>query len=252
MEKYCKPNLPDSMVTLMIMSGEYEFLIKEIEALGINVIKTYQHSGLPKEVACHADMHCLHVCSDKLFVLKDDENLYKQLNMHSIDYTYSIKAPFPKYPNDIMLNCAVINNFLFGNLEFTDSGVKEYCHKNSINTVNINQGYAKCSTAIISKSAIITSDDTVYSSAAKNGFDVLKIKKGHIELPGYNYGFIGGSCGKISKDTLAFCGKIENHPSYKDIKAFAENYGIYLLSLSNNQLLDIGGMLPIKQKNSDY
>ena len=78
---------------------------------------------------------------------------------------------------------------------------------------------------------------------------MLKIQKGFISLPGYDYGFIGGCCGKLSKNILAFTGKIESHPDYNNIKDFCRNYNVNVLSLTNDDLLDIGGILPIAETN---
>ena len=64
-------------------------------------------------------------------------------------------------------------------------------------------------------------------------------------LDGYDYGFIGGACCKISKGVLAFFGNAKAHKCYDDIKAFCKNYNVDLLSLANERLCDIGSFMPI-------
>ena len=75
--------------------------------------------------------------------------------------------------------------------------------------------------------------------------DVLLIRKGYIELPGVDYGFIGGSSFKYNRNTLVFTGNIKLHPDYESIKSFAQNHNVELLSLTENTMIDIGSIIPI-------
>ena len=65
-------------------------------------------------------------------------------------------------------------------------------------------------------------------------------------LEGYPYGFIGGSCALFSPDTLAFFGDISKHPDYSNIRSFTKNHGVDIISLSNQELYDAGGIIAIK------
>lgn len=246
--KLCKPNLPDNKVSHAIISGEYVNLIDEINKLGIKVIKTNQHNALPKAESYHADLQCIHI-DNEIVVSKNNTPLIQQLEEYNINYTECINNLAANYPNCIRLCSALLDKFVLCNIKGTDKKVIELCEKNNKVILNVNQGYAKCSTAIVSDNSIITSDESIYITARKHNIDVLKIQKGFIDLPGYNYGFIGGCCGKLSKDILAFTGKIENHPDYYNIRSFCKNYSVSILSLSNKRLLDIGGILPIAESN---
>ena len=113
--------------------------------------------------------------------------------------------------------------------------------------LHTNQRYAKCCCAVVGENALITSDNGIYKICLANKIDVLKISVGDILLDGYAYGFIGGCCGFISKNTLAFSGNVKLHKNYTDIRDFARNYHVELYSLTNGKLYDIGGILPIKE-----
>ena len=76
----------------------------------------------------------------------------------------------------------------------------------------------------------------------------LKIRDGFIELPGYNYGFIGGACGLISPYKLAFAGDVTRHPDYLAIKTFLHSQKVEAICLHDGNLFDIGGILPIMEK----
>ena len=91
------------------------------------------------------------------------------------------------------------------------------------------------------KNGVITQDKTIYEALQKDGIPSLLITAGHIALPGYDTGFIGGASLALAGNTTAFFGKIEDHPDYERIRAFAEGLGATLLSLSNEVLTDCGG-----------
>ena len=71
------------------------------------------------------------------------------------------------------------------------------------------------------------------------------IPSGDISLPGLDYGFIGGTCGLISKNQMAFFGNLENHPYGNHIKNFLLKYDVEPIYLSNGKLIDRGSILTI-------
>ena len=243
----CKPNLPNNKVTTVIMSGQYLNLVDDIASFGINVITTKQHGSLPPSEGFHADMQCLHI-NDIIITEDNNYNLLSQLEKYNIKSICSTKRLQQNYPYNILFNCAVIDDKAFCKIPLSDDFIQQMLDSLNIEVVAVKQGYSKCSTVIVSKNAIITADESIYTAAYNKKFDVLKIPTGFVRLYGYDYGFLGGACSKINKDILAFCGKIENHPAYNDIKDFCANYSVQLLSLNNNELMDIGGILPILQK----
>ena len=160
----------------------------------------------------------------------------------------SEKAAGEAYPDDVPLNSAFIGNCLFCNPRTIDPFILNYALKSGHTITSVRQGYTKCSIAIITESAIITADTIIAKKAKELKMDVLKIREGHIELSGFSYGFIGGCCGKISRDLMVFTGNIELHPDGKNIISFLRNYGIYAYSLSQEHILkDIGGIIPVAE-----
>ncbi|GHU81488.1 hypothetical protein AGMMS50284_1420 [Clostridia bacterium] len=245
MKNNFSPNLPNEKISKVIISGEYPSIIKEFEKLGIKTITTKSHKALPLYESYHADLQCLHTHDNNVIVLQNNDYIVKQLEENNINYTICKSKGEDIYPYYILLNAAIIGDFILCKEIAIDPLVKEFAKENDKKIINVNQGYARCSTAIVSENAIITSDNSIIAAAKELEIDVLKIKKGFIDLPGYNYGFIGGCCGKLDKDTLLFIGKIEEHPEYKKMKSFADNHNVNLLSLTNEPLLDIGGFISI-------
>ena len=103
------------------------------------------------------------------------------------------------------------------------------------------QGYTKCSVCVVSDNAIITADRAIATACAAVGIDVLTVSEGHISLPPYNFGFIGGAscaCG----DNVYFCGSLDTHPDGESIKEFCKNHGKLAVSLSDGELQDVGSL----------
>ena len=78
--------------------------------------------------------------------------------------------------------------------------------------------------------------------------DALLINEHGILLDGYDYGFIGGCCGLIDKDVLAFTGALDSLRCAPQIRAFLEKHHVKPVELTRNQMVDIGGILPLKER----
>lgn len=239
-----KPNLPKSAVSELIVSGRYTFVIDELKRLGISVIEANELSEVYGTEKYHADISVIHLCNDNLLVAKNNTVLVHKLSSLGYNISLSEKTIFGKYPNCTALNAVLLEDKMICRASSIDDKLMEYCKNNSIRIIPVKQGYARCSTAVVAENAVITSDSGIYRACVENSIDVLKIESGYIEIEGYDYGFIGGSCGKLSHDILAFCGDVKKHKNYDDMKAFALNYGVNLLSLSNKKLFDVGGIIP--------
>ena len=111
--------------------------------------------------------------------------------------------------------------------------------------INVKQGYCKCSICIVDDNSIITSDEGIYKEVIKYGIDCLLIQKGHIDLFELDYGFIGGCSGLISDKTLMFFGDIKKHPDYNKINTFVSSKNKTIISLSDENLLDLGSLIPL-------
>ena len=149
------------------------------------------------------------------------------------------------YPNDISYNVSAVNSCLFHNLEFTDLNLLELYKNKGYSIQNVKQGYTKCTTCIVSEKAVITEDEGLAKVYSSNGIDVLIVSPGDVALKGFNYGFLGGASGLIDKNVLAFCGEVKNHRNYKDIYDFTQRHKVDIISLSNEQLTDLGSIIPV-------
>ena len=110
------------------------------------------------------------------------------------------------------------------------------------------QGYTRCAAAIVDQNSVITADMGLSMVLKRAGLTVLEIQPGAIRLPGYPYGFIGGCCGLIAPNQLAFTGSLGFHPDSQKIKSFLQERGVQWIELTNEPLLDIGGIIPITER----
>lgn len=238
------PNLPSKHVKTLIMSGSNNSLCSAITKMGLDVIKINPISQLHKPENHHADIQVHHLGGSNVIVAN---NINTCINIPSINIQKSTKDLERNYPLNIPLNCTRIYNKLIANIKYTDPKILDYCAKENIKIIDVKQGYAKCSTAVINHNSIITSDETIHKACIKNQIDSLKITPGYISLPGYDYGFIGGCCGLLSPNKIIFTGNIELHPDSREIIRFISSKNIDIVCLSTKKLVDIGGIIPLME-----
>ena len=147
------------------------------------------------------------------------------------------------YPKDALFNCVLLGKYLLCNKKSVSSHIlSEAQANNGLEILHINQGYTKCSVCKISDDAIITSDASIHRVCMGAGIDSLLVEVGHVLLPGYDYGFIGGASG-VCGEYVYFCGNINKHPSGEAIKNFCLYHGKEAVSLSDGALFDCGSIL---------
>lgn len=211
----------------LVMSKKYSCFCEEINKFGYEIIPTKKINTFLEPEQYHADMQIL--CIKNKVITLDD----------------CIKKPGKNYPENILLNCLYHNNKLYGKLSATDSSVREYCRENNIETVNVNQGYTRCSTLVVNDKAVITADKSIEKGMKNNGVEVLLISAGNIVLEGFDYGFIGGASFS-DNNTIYFFGDITKHPDYNKIKEFTSKHNSIIKILCKTQpLTDIGGAVLI-------
>ena len=107
-------------------------------------------------------------------------------------------------------------------------------------TVNVSQGYAKCSTLLFDD-ALVTADTGIYRAAQERGIDALLIRPGYIGIEKYDTGFIGGASAKIEDGKIAVFGDIKKHSDGEKITQFIAQKGLKVISLGRGPLTDLGG-----------
>ena len=245
---FVDPYIPEKRVNKAILSKDSsDEICKSLQDYGIEIILMEPNPFLPKPLASHTDMQMVNVIEGVLIYAPgiSEKTLY-DLKKTGYDLIKGSAPVGAKYPFDVAYNCAIVGENAFLNPKYTDFVTMETIKKAGIKVYPVKQGYAKCSTCIVSKEAIITADPHIHAKALEAKIDALLIMPQHnIILRGYNYGFIGGSCGLISDYELAIFGEIKQLQEADAILKFCKKHGKKILSLSNTPVCDLGGLFPL-------
>ena len=213
---------------------------------GFELIKMPTFEALQTPVSAHPDMLFFLgkgriVCHKDYFAIAE-EQINKIAKASNCEIIFSGENIGREYPLDVLFNAAPVGNMLICRRDAVSGMVAEtYGEKNII---NVKQGYAKCSTCVVSDNAIITADVSIAKAAEKRGIDVLVISPAGVRLDGYDCGFIGGASG-ADGENVYFCGNVDLHPDGEKIKAFCKKQGKTAVSLSNELLYDYGTLMII-------
>lgn len=247
------PLLPEAKVKSVIISDEYPEIITALQnKCKIRCIHVIKNLFLNNAISKHADCCFLQLNKNNIFTdLSNYNNIVTNLtNAVGEDSGVLIHSPekiYSPYPNDVSLNAKVIGNSIICNSKYISDAVKKTAVDLGFSFINVNQGYSACSTIVLNDNALITDDKSIYVSSERNGIECILVSKGSVALKGYDYGFIGGTCGMIDKNFLAFTGKLKYHSDADKIICFLAKHNIRFIELSEGPLIDIGGIIPLTE-----
>ncbi|WZL74490.1 hypothetical protein QBE52_07065 [Clostridiaceae bacterium 35-E11] len=241
------PFLPKEDVATVIVDGRTSSTImNNLYNKAIHIIKTPLCNDIYDAIKGHPDLLLHPVTSQDIVVAP---NVYKQLKdpLEALGCNIIKGRTVLKrnYPDNIAYNIARVSNFAIHNFNYTDRCTLELLERKEIKRIHVKQGYSKCSICIVNDHAIITSDRGIAKAVEKHGIEVLTIAPGYIDLPGLDYGFIGGTSGLIGKNKLAFSGYLEHHSDYAEILYFLKRHNVAEIFLSKDKPMDIGSIIPL-------
>jgi len=214
-------------------------LVEFFRELDLEVVLTKENKFVYEAVSDHPD----------LFVFRDGSRYIIEPNMY--DYYVDRLKKFDveiikgkknigfKYPENVLYNSVVINGILIGS-KYDDDSIRDYYNEKIL----VKQGYTKCNVLPVNDESFITTDVGIYNNA-KGMFDVLLIEPKGIFLDQMEYGFVGGTGGKISENEIVFTGNIELLDDYEKIKEFIETKNIKIYYPEDIRLMDLGSIIPI-------
>lgn len=199
-------------------------------------------------IGSHADL-VLSITDDSIILDENaSKNIYSQLDALSVPYVVGNSRLASAYPEDIAYNAVVTADSLIHRLDYTNSLLLQHSINKGKKLIPVRQGYTKCSTVVVSNESIITSDQGIYE-AAKDFMKVLLIQPGHVQLEGYDFGFLGGSAASF-EDAIVFHGDLSKHPDFIRIQAFVEAEQKELIYFKEFPLTDIGSVLVFNHRES--
>ena len=238
------------MKTLVLSSSALtKSCASSLSALGFEPIIMPPYHRLQEGVSSHPDMLVFfcgnkYICNDEYYEIAKD--VFEKINALGYSPIITNDLPQSSYPQDVLFNSLKLGNKILGLTKAMSKALTSLAEENSIELINVNQGYTKCSVCAISDNAIITADQGIAAAAKFCGIDVLKITDGNVDLKGYNTGFIGGASG-VFEDKVYFCGDIYRHPDTDNIIDFCAKHKKSCISLSNEALFDVGSLFFVKK-----
>ncbi len=200
--------------------------------LGFDIDRVSSSGTVAEPVSDHTDMFmCKLGVRDEAKVISYFDEKDKRTGLSSA------------YPLDIPYNAACTGFYLIHNLRYTAPAVLDAARGAGMKLVDVRQGYAKCSVVIVDEDSVITYDRGIAAACRNAGMHVLVTAPGHVLLPGYDTGFIGGTSGRVG-DTVYFYGDLAAHPDCEAIAGFIEERGLKVKWFGGRPLTDIGSIIP--------
>ena len=197
----------------------YKESVLSLVNMGINVLYSCENKAVMKPLAYHADMQIACVSPDTYVASPECYEYYcKILNDYKVKIHCGNTYLSCNYPQDIAYNITVTEKVAVHNFKYTDGILKSMlsCKK----LINVSQGYTACTLCAISDTAFITSDAGIFKSLLQEGMHTLLINDDDVILPGFDHGFIGGSCFMADNKSLVVNGDAGLHRDYGKISEF--------------------------------
>ena len=223
-----------------------ENCLTELKNLGFEAIFMPPALNLQSGVSSHTDM-LLFLGFGKLFCHGEYYRINTELieriaNRAKLEVVLSDEKWSAEYPHDVLFNACTVGKRLLCNEKTVSRLIIDEARSQGYGIINVPQGYTKCSVCVVSDNAIITADRAIAAACTSAGIDALLVTEGHVSLPPYEFGFIGGASG-VCGDNIYFCGSLDTHPDSQNIKGFCQKYGRSVISLSNDTMQDVGSLI---------
>jgi len=148
-----------------------------------------------------------------------------------------------KYPHSALYNAVITENYFIHNRKITDANLVQYIGNRK--TINVKQGYCRCSLLPLKNNCFITSDEGIYKKLLSENLDVLYVSPHGIILPGEEYGLWGGTSG-ITNDRIFILGNLDHFPMGGEVRNFLAIRNYEIIELYNGPLYDGGSILIIE------
>lgn len=223
-----------------IINTEDKEIIDFLSQLGYECVPVIVSDRVSAPISAHSDVLYRKIDSNTIIVSACQRANFACLE--ASDYNVIVCDKLSAgYKTESFLNFIINDNFIIKNPNTALKLDDKYTNDKKI--INIKQGYTSCSVIQVTEQAYITDDDNIYNVLSDNNLACLKIKKGDIELNGYDYGFIGGASVKLDENNILFFGDISDATDKNNVIDFLNNYRINAVFINGKKLKDIGSAL---------
>jgi hypothetical protein len=218
------------MNTIYLSNEAHPLLFDCLRQRGYQCEKILASSALPDGIASHPDLFmCKMGCKPNAPVFWGNPSLPK--------------AP---YPYDICYNAACTGTYFIHRLADTNPDLLHLAKEMGMILIDVQQGYTKCNVVVVDETSIITPDKGIYKTILEYpDMNCLLVDSGHVALPGYSTGFLGGASGRVANEII-FHGNLMSHPDYLSMKSFIEDRNLKLVWFEEFPLTDIGSIVELE------
>jgi hypothetical protein len=232
------------MNTVCLSENANKLLKNNLRAKGYELIEIRSTEAVYDAVSSHADIYLCRLPGEIIVAPVQLPLIEEELLRCQVNFLSGVSALGLKYPFNVGFNAAWVGNYLIHNTRHSDSVLLARAENAGLKLLQVKQGYTKCSITVVDENSVITSDQGLETSLRRHGIRVLLISPGHVSLPGFPYGFLGGASGRL-KDEIIFNGDLTRHPDFERIVTFIEERGLKPVWFSEYPLEDIGSIIQI-------
>lgn len=228
---------------MLIIDSRMRKIEKEkLKNLGYTLYEIIPNPNLYFEISAHPDIHCTKI-REKII----SDNHIKIPN--SILGKRILKS---NYPLDIAYNVCILGNFAIHNFKYTEPKIIQLLDELNFFKIQINQGYSKCSIAVIDENSVIVTDKKIAQILSNYNIDVLLLseeitknihlfKNSNFEFSNMT-GFIGGVISRID-NFIFISGDLNLIDKNNQIRNFIEKRNLKLIDFPGYEIIDYGGII---------
>lgn len=191
------------------------------------------------EVSGHPDIFIFQD-EDKLIIAPNSpKELVDFLTVQKANFIFGKKEVGVELHNSTQYNCIATKDNLFHKEGFTDEIILD--NHSTKKLINLPQAYTCCSLSKLGGNKFITSDKGIYKVLKSENFSSLLVNPKSIKLPGYPYGFFGGTNGIFNND-FYLIGSFKYLAGGDEIKSFIGYNDLNVIELCDCELYDGGGV----------
>ncbi len=198
--------------------------------------------GVYEAISAHPDIFFCLVGGILVHSPTLNSTLLDKLVIRGITLVTGTQTPTANYPDSAIYNAVVTNNYLIHHNSAVETTILLLSRQRNLKSIWVRQGYTRCNLLPLNNNRFITSDRGILRTLSLAGLQVFYYPPDDILLPGFSYGFIGGTAG-VCEQKVFFTGLPQDENVRKSMETFIEEAGMGVEYLSEGRLIDCGSLL---------
>jgi hypothetical protein len=227
------------------LSENANIILKEaLKSKGNRLIEVRKTDAVYDAVSSHADIYLCKVGNGLVVAPEQLPLICGSLTASGAEFIPGSSCLGDQYPMNVKYNAAQVGRRLIHNTDCTDPVILDKAKSSGLELIRVKQGYTKCSLVVVDEKSVITADMGLAAALQRYKIDVLPISQGHVVLPGFSYGFLGGASGRVG-DEILFNGNLSAHPDFEKIREFITLRGLRAVWFEEYPLEDVGSVIKL-------